>query len=408
MKNIRLFALFLTFTAALALAQPQFSGSFQTGFGLRTQDLALSLDRTRFDLGVSYDLDDAAFTAELRFAYDARTRTPGFSLGEAYATLFLPSVDLSVGREVVAWGRLDLLSPLDALNPRDLSSPLDQEKLPVAMVHATVYPDAEGRYQLEAVWIPLFTPSTAPAGEWAPPPQPLPPGVTQVRVEEPAVELASGTFGLRVTASLDVLEGLDLGGQVVYGYFPFPSPQGVEPVDPAQPAGPFRLVLGYDRRTLAGADFALAFSIPGVAEGLVLRGEAAYAFTGDPEGADPNVQNPYAEGGLALEYAWSGGPTTVLAYDLKWQKADAPGKGAWTQTLGLMARYEYDERLTLQGAWLHTISDGSGLVRPGLEYAFADGVTGRLSAAFFYGADGTRFGVWRGNGELRTELAYSF
>ncbi|WP_456413984.1 hypothetical protein [Oceanithermus profundus] len=407
MKLTRSFTLFLALTAALALAQPEFSGSFQTGFGLRTQDLALTLDRTRFDLGVRYDQGDAAFTAELRFAYDARTRSPEFGLGEAYATLFLPSVDLSVGREVVAWGRLDLLSPLDVLNPRDLSSPLDQAKLPVGMVHATAYPDAEGRYQLEAVWIPLFTPSTPPAGEWAPP-QTLPPGVTQVRVEEPAAELASGTFGLRATASLDVLEGLDLGGQVVYGYFPFPSPQGVEPVDPAQPAGPFRLVMGYDRRTLVGADFALAFSIPGVAEGLVLRGEAAYALTADPDGADPNVQNPYAEGGLALEYAWSGGPTTVLAYDLRWAKADAPAADAWTQTLGLMARYEYDERLTLQGAWLHTISDGSGLVRPALEYAFADGVTGRLSAAFFYGADATRFGVWRNNSELRTELEYSF
>lgn len=407
MTRTLLLTLLLTVAAAPAMAQPQFSGSFRTGFGLRTHDLALSLDSTRFDLGMHYDQGDAVFFAELRFAYDAATRTPGFSFGEAYATLFLPSLDLSAGREVVAWGRLDLLSPLDVLNPRDLSSPLDQEKIPVSMLHATVYPDAEGRYQLEAVWIPFFTPGTPPADEWAPP-QKLPPGVTQVRVEEPPAELASGTFGLRATTSLDALEGLDLGGQVVYGYFPFPSPQGVEPVDPAQPAGPFRLVLGYDRRTLVGADFALAFSIPGVAKGLVLRGEAAYAFTADPGGTNPNEKNPYAEGGLALEYAWSGGPTTVLAYDLRWAKGDAPAADVWTQTLGLLARYEYDERLTLQGAWLHTISDGSGLVRPGLEYAFADGVTGRLSAAFFYGADATRFGVWRNNSELRAELEYSF
>ncbi len=407
MKLTRSLTLLLALTAALALAQPEFSGSFQTGFGLRTHDQTFTLDRTRFDLGVRYDQDDAAFAAELRFAYDARTRSPEFGLGEAYATLFLPSVDLSAGREVVAWGRLDLLSPLDVLNPRDLSSPLDQAKMPVGMVHATAYPDAEGRYQLEAVWIPFFAPSVPPAGEWAPP-QTLPPGVTQVRVEEPAAGLVGGTFGLRATASLDVLEGLDISGQVVRGYFPFPSPHGVEPVDPAQPAGPFRLVMGYDRRTLVGADFALAFSIPGVVEGLVLRGEAAYAFTADPNGANPNVQNPYAEGGLALDYTWPDGPTTVLAYDLRWVKADAPAADAWTQTLGLMARYEYDERLTFQGAWLHTISDGSGLVRPGLEYAFADGVTGRLSAAFFYGADATRFGVWRNNSELRTELEYSF
>ncbi len=406
MKRNLLFVL-LALMASLALAQPELSGTFRTAFGLRTQDLALSLDRTRFDLGIRYDQNDAAFTAELRFGYDALTHSPEFSLGEAYATLFLPGVDLSAGREIVSWGRLDLLSPLDVLNPRDLSSPLDQEKIPVSMLHATIYPDVEGRYQVEAVWIPLFTPAKPPAGEWAQT-RPLPPGVTQVRVQEPAAELVNGTFGLRATASVELLEGLDLGGEIVHGYFPFPSPQGVEPVDPAQPRGPFRLILGYDRRTLVGADFALAFSIPGVAEGLMLRGEAAYAFTADPGGTNPNEKNPYAAGGLALEYAWTDGPTTILAYNLRWEKADSPAADRWTQTLGLLARYERDERLTLQGAWLHTLSDGSGLVRPQVEYAFADGVTGILSYAFFYGGDVTRFGIWRNNSQLRAGIEYSF
>ncbi len=403
MKKILFTFVFL----GLALAQVNLSGKLHTTFGVRPASGAISGDSAALDLNLDYSLSDAELHAALRFGYDPLRGGAYYSLGEAYARVYLPQLDLSLGREVVSWGKVDLLSPLDVVNPRDLSSPLNPEKQAAAMLHAVFYPLADGDYQIELVWLPVFQPSTPPAGDWAPQPN-LPPGVTQVRRELPKSNLQNGVFGLRASASADVLDGLDLAAEVVRGYFPFPSPEGVEPVDPAQPAGPFRLLLGYDRYTLFGGDFALAFSIPGVAEGLVLRGEAAYALTADAGGGDHYEQNPYASGVLGLEYTWADGPTTILVYDLKWQKADSPAPDTLSQRLGLLARYDYNERLGLQGAWLHNLSDGSGVVRSSASYTFADGVKGQLAGAFLYGADGTQFGVWRNNSSLQVSLDYSF
>ncbi len=396
--------------AGLALAQVNLSGQLDTNFGVRTSDATVSLGQTTLKIDLGYDLEDAALKATLNFGYDALSGKPSFSLGEAYATVYLNKMDLSVGNQVVSWGRVDYLSPEDVLNPKNLARPLadpSAQKLPVPMVHATIYPDEAGMYQLEAVWIPKFTPSIAPQGAWAPPVS-LPSGVTQVETTVPGPDLTNGVFGVRATASFDVLDGLDLGATVIRDYFSFPSAKKIVPVDLNDSTGPQKLILGHDRRTLLGADFALAFSIPDVAEGLVLRGEAAYALTDDPQGKDPFTQNPYAEGVLSLEYTWTDGPQTIVVYDLKWQKADAPAADTFTQRLGLLASYDYNERTRLEGAWLHNLSDGSGLLRPQLVYTFADGVSGNIGFAYFYGPANSEFGVYNQNSEVQLGLSYSF
>lgn len=151
--------------AGLALAQVNLSGQLDTNFGVRTSDATLSLGQTTLKLDLGYDLDDATLKATLNLGYDALTGKTSFSLGEAYATVYLDRVDLTVGNQVISWGRVDYLSPEDVLNPKDLARPLadpSAQKLPVPMIHATVYPDEAGVYQLEAVWIPRFTPSVPP------------------------------------------------------------------------------------------------------------------------------------------------------------------------------------------------------------------------------------------------------
>jgi len=397
---------------ALALGMAQtvgFSGKLATAFGLRFSDLSVPTQEVNFTLTASYKLDEAELSAELQ-------ASPfGVRLGEAYARVALGPVDLAAGNLVVSTGRTDLFSPEDAFNPKNLARPLADPgalKVPVPAVHLTYYPDPEGSLTVDLLYSPTFTPSTPPQGDWALP-QPAIPGVIEVSQTQPDRVAQNGVFGVRVTDSLDVLEGLDLGATLLRTHTPFPGPKQLvyladKDTDANPQNGPFRLVLGYDRETVLGADFALAFSIPDVAEGLVLRGEAAYRLTPDTAGTDPYTQNPSLDGVLELEYTWPDGPTTQLLYNLAWKKADAPAPDTLTHRVALLARYDVDERTHLEGAWVQNLSDGSGMLAPRVRYTLADGVEAKASLAFFYGKDGSEFGVWRANSELDLGLDFSF
>ena len=67
-----------------------------------------------------------------------------------------------------------------------------------------------------------------------------------------------------------------------------------------------------------------------------------------------------------------------------------------------------NSRVSLEGAWLHNLSDGSGLVSPNLSYQFADGVTGNVGALVLYGSEDSELGAFRSNSQLTLSLAYSF
>jgi len=400
----RYLALALLFGLALAQEGPTITGNFSFGLGLRYTDLALARNEARFSLRLETGLEDAALVAELE-------ATPlGVSLGEAYAEVYLGAFDLAAGRILENTGRTDLFSPLDAFNPRDLARPIaepEDQKVPLEALRLAYYPeDADAEIRL--LYAPRFVPSAPPSGAWARP-LPLPPGVVKVETHAPAATLENGVFGIRAGTSLEVLDGLDLGATLLYTYTPFPGLKALlNATDPNQPCldpntGPCIAVLGYDRLLLAGGDFALAFSVPGVEGGFVARAEAAYGRTGDPSGTDPFVQDSYLEGVFELEHTFPEGPTVLLLYHGR--HSPSPG---WTHHLALSARYEADEALTLEGAWVHNLTDGSGAVLPRVRYQLADGVEARFRVAVFYGSPTSEFGAWRENGELGVELRYAF
>lgn len=48
------------------------------------------------------------------------------------------------------------------------------------------------------------------------------------------------------------------------------------------------------------------------------------------------------------------------------------------------------------------------MLRPNLSYTFADGLTGSVEAAVFYGRDGSAYGVWRDNSQVRLGVSFLF
>ena len=92
--------------------------------------------------------------------------SPGAEFEEAYFDLRLPSLDLRLGKQKLAWGKLDRNQPNDLINTMSYSDPLmldeTERKIGVPAVQASydlppasVLPDES---RLSAVWVPQYVP----------------------------------------------------------------------------------------------------------------------------------------------------------------------------------------------------------------------------------------------------------
>ena len=411
-----LLALLLT-TGAVAQVSYDLGGELRADFGVAVDgyipvaaaDLTLRLSG---EVGSGF-FPDAVFMAELSAEYDAADTTTPFSvrLGRAYATVYLGPIDLSVGNQVVSWGSADALSPVDVINPRDLSYPIADpasQKLATPMLRAVAH--ASGGVTVDMVLVPVFVASELPGARWQPAVD-LPPGVIVVGVEDPivarpAVELANVQFGVRATLDLNIGGGADISAMYYRGFRHLPAVTYL-PVPTAEP-GQYVIqpVLSYDPVQVLGVDFSA------VVGQFVLRGEAAYTITGTPPSLPGGVPTPVGtdtvEAVLGVETNLPGGPFISLQGIYQHAAAGATTPASDTYSTATIARYEPNNRTGLDFAWLHSWSDGSGAIRPSLSYTFADGLIGTAEAAVFYGAAGSEYGAWRDNSQFRASVAFSF
>ncbi len=133
----------------------------------RLDEEPLAKARQSLDLGVGFSKNGwrarVSGHAEvdpvyLRDGVDPSTRaTYGWQArpGEAWVATSFGPVDLSVGRQEVAWGKGNVLGLFDRVNPKDLREPgladLDDVRLPVTMFKAAFF---AGDHKLEAIVVP--------------------------------------------------------------------------------------------------------------------------------------------------------------------------------------------------------------------------------------------------------------
>lgn len=407
------FTLALVALSASALAQvrTEWSGSVTARFGVAIDgDLAGAGARAQGALAGTVGSEffpTAAFRVALDLEADAALDRSELRLGEAWVRLYLGDVELTAGNQTLSWGSTDAVNPVDRLNPRDLRVPIDAVKLATPMAHVRAYLD--GDVTLEAALLPVFLPSLPPTAAWRTDPVPtLPPGVTVVetrpaRDERPEAALANVQFAVRAQWRPP---GFDLA--VSYLHLLRDTPTASAEVLPTGTPGQVALqpVLRYDRIEVVGLDGSVALG------SVVLRGEAAYTFTRDPNGTDPTVGNPGFQVVVGGEAPIPDGPHVVLQLVLDGTTRDAAPDGthggvdlAW-RTMAILNQ-AVNERTDLQAAWVQDF-DGSGLVRPSVAYDFASGVTGTLEAVVAYGGDGTRFGDWRRRSGATASLRVAF
>jgi hypothetical protein len=251
--------------------------------------------------------------------------SPAVDFDEAYFDLFLPSVDFRIGKQKVAWGKLDQTQPNDLINPRAYFDPFLEEeaeqKIGVPALQASYYlPEAAAipaESRLTVVWVPRYLParfavatcdvqgntSHCDAERWFPPaamPAPsffVPPGLITLpdgspspgldvplafrvrNVAPPAWRLNNSEVGLRYSAlirnidlALYYFHGFDIdpGFNLTANVFGQSDSSLANPLHVKDLSGATTLSPEFHRIDSWGADFAYAF------DRLTVRGEGAF------------------------------------------------------------------------------------------------------------------------------------
>ena len=208
---------------------------------------------------------------------------------EAFVRYAGESWEVSLGNQIVKWGKADEVSLLDILNPDDLRGGFvrsrEERKLPLPMLNLALFKDAQ---KLETIFIPFFRRSKIDlvGRDWA-----LfthydrEVGAFRIIETRPANDLSNSEFGLRFSGTvrnfdyalslLHTREDLpSFDSLITPPGFRVPNPGDVSLRDivmfASNPSAPQPIRLQYRRQNLLGFDFETTW------KSLGLRGEVAY------------------------------------------------------------------------------------------------------------------------------------
>ena len=327
-------------------------------------------------------------------------------LREGYVSLGAGPVDLRIGQQIIVWGRADRINPTDNLTPRDftlLAPDDDDQRLGTFAVKGTYF---FGPFSFTALWLPHFEPDRIPLR--SPPPHLF------FSEQRPEGEYRQGAFKMEQTGgavdwSLSYFHGFDLFPDIAID---FSHPSSVN------------LVLEHHPIDVIGADAAMTVGRFG------LRGEAAYTFTEDRRGDDPEIKNPFffmVVGGdrnfleslnINLQYIFRfvsqyRNPEEILD---PLQREVAIQQAVITNQID---RVQQGVSLRISDQWLNQTLEGEVVgvlffprhdyaLRPKATYAFSDRWKGIIGADLFRGEQRSFFGYLRSNSTVYAELRWGF
>ena len=254
--------------------------------------------------------------AELRLLYGMQSQTDQQALldvREAYVNTYLGPVDLRLGKQIIVWGRADLLNPTANLTPNDLHvrSPIEDDRRIgniAARANLRLAP-----VRLEGVWIPTYSATVLP-------PIDLPQYVYYGDPNFPKPELDKGLLAGRVHLELP---SIDMSVSYLHGYAPLPGLTYVPKSLTFSTTNPSVLIArtAY-KQQVVGFDFSTA-----IGDIVALRGEAAYRKPYDYE-KTPYAPAPYPDLQYVLGADHTFGSVSVIAqylgrYTFHWQKEEA-------------------------------------------------------------------------------------
>jgi len=364
-------------------------------------------------------LGDAFAEVRLRYGMLGETQQNAtVDIREAYVNAYLGPLDLRLGKQIVVWGRADLLNPTNNLTPFNfrMRSPIEDDRR-LGNVGARVFVRLSP-VRIEGVWMPTYVANELP-------PVNLPQYVSYGDPKYPKPELDQGLLAGRVHLELPSVE---MSASYLHGYAPMPGLTRTSiTISDTNPS----LVIArtaYKQQVL-GFDFSTA-----IGDLFALRAEAAYRAPYDHQN-QINVPKPdlqYAVGGdhnfgsvsLIVQYLgrytfdWvkENGPadtsltSAMLAKpDLVTEKAASSGIDAtlrktnqilFSQTEKVQhlatARVEWltaHDTLSISALGMYNFSTKEWLASPKVGYRLSDSMMAYVGGELLTGPSGTLFGL---------------
>ncbi len=333
-----------------------------------------------------------------------RSGTIEAELREGYVNLDFDKFSYRVGRQITVWGRADAINPTDNVSSRDYSLMVPDENDQRRGNFSAKAAYAFGDFNLIGFWLPEFRENVFPL-----PALPAPIVLTK---RKPKTEWSQWAFKIERTGgaadwSLSYFDGLDRNPDLT-----------VEGISNSA----VKLALTHHRIRVIGADAAAPAGRFG------LRAEAAYAFTEDNEGTDPQIKNPFlfvVLGGdrsffqylnFNLQYV----SRIVMKYQDPRQISDPATRALAVQEAQLtqqLDQFQHGLSNRVGYKWLHEtleadlssllwLDEGDFLLRPKLIYALTDHWKATLGAELYRGPAEGVFGRLKQNSTGFAALRY--
>jgi hypothetical protein len=356
---------------------------------------------------------NTAFRAVNHYVYDGLKKSNDWYFQEAYIDYYSRTLDIRLGKQVIAWGKADEINPTDILNPQNLTNITEDKNIRKIGLLSLKTDWKFYDFVLEGIWKPEFQSMQLPPlnSQWAfftiPGLSELPsPSYPENKLENTEWALKLSHTILMYDFSVSYFDGWDNIFTPVLVFNPVTQQMQLD-----------RLV--FHRTKMFGADFAGSIHSVGV------WGEFAYFRTEDTGGTNPYIKNPYLQYVVGADYTFGYSIKANVQYfqeyitkvddDVEEESEEAIisklGIGIPLQqaaSLRIEKKFgDYDQhRVELFG--FYDIKDQGMMLQPKLVVSPEDAFSLEIGMVIFDGDKESIFGRFGNNDEIYLKCIYSF
>jgi len=416
MKTKKILIILILISSALVKSQNvDISGFARTYEGVTYNNGDFVIMQQTLNLNFEKRGEKVAFKAN-PMLYLYNTDSLNFNMRELYLDLYFNNFDLRIGKQQVVWGKADGVFITDIVSPLNLTEFLlpdfDEIRTGVIAAKLNYY---IGNGNLEAIWIPQFTPTIRPSegSIWYSQPSFPAPATFDWSQSKISPSLENSEFFLKYSAMTSKVDFEIMGGYT-WDDNPTMHIQKEFTVDStSMPPSPILTGLTvtpqHHRLTVGGGSFSTEI------KGVILRGEAAYYNgkyfqTADPMATDAIIQKDYLHYVAGVDFNIGSVKLSaqfIQQYILDYN--DFIDQKEALNTATFLAHYDMlRETLHLELFSYIGLSNSDALIRPKITYDFDDSFSILLGGNIFVGDEQGQFGQYGDNSMIYAKIKYNF
>lgn len=388
------------------------SGFVRSRFAFQVDDGSLFINEQMLSTAFDWRADTVVAHADFTLALEDNTPVQT-DLRELYVDWYGDSFDLRIGKQKILWGKADGVFITDLVSPKDLSSFLTKDigelRLGVTGIKFDYF---AGPHQLEAVWLPLFTPTILPAqgSIWSVSPD-FPVSSTMMPATLPESSLKNAEYFARYSYLGSLFDFQLMGGWFWNDTPAIAITDKKFTPDPSPAIASITITPEYYQVSVAG----LAASLP--LGPLVVKTEGAYTWN---QRYQENM-SPQAKGWVekdSLQYLVGGDISFVgITFSLQWIQDivldydDVLQRDEMINSMTAILQRTFNrETIKVELFSVINLTDSDAMIKPQLSWLPGNGFQASLGGWLFLGESGGsgQFAQYSENNGIYLSTAYYF